>query len=572
MERRRRERRRRLLLRWLILLVCVAIVAVVIVFAMKGCGDQTGAAEGESTGVMVSVTTSEASSTTESVVSTTITSLGTGVSGTAGLAVDPNPVSPDTTVALAHLGQPGDKRVPGSFYGPINTEFEGLTMFRGNASRTYYGEGPIPSSPGIVWKFGPMSGTSSNLGTTSTWTGTGWTGQPAVFEREGKTWVVFGAYDWKIHFLDAETGEKLLPDFKGGDIFKGSPVVDPDGYPLVFMGCRDNKWRVIAIDREEPTELFNLNADELPNQIWNDDWDSSVVIRNDYAFVGGENSHFYILKLNRGYDDAGKVTVDPVIVLDHPAWTQSLLDKLGSKDISVENSPCLVGDRVYFSNSGGLLQGLDVSATLEELAPGEEPAKGSEVYPKVFSFWTGDDTDATIVADEQGFIYVCQHSDESRGKSERAAAVGQIMKFDPRKTGDDETPLLWSVDVTKLSGGVSGVWATPAIYKDMLYVPTHGGALLGIDRETGEIVWQKPFSEHAWGSPVVVDKTLIIGDTYGTLHAYDVSDTRVDPPVVWELAVPSGSALESTPAVWKGAIYMGSRDGYFYKFGDEPAL
>ena len=93
-----------------------------------------------------------------------------------------------------------------------------------------------------------------------------------------------------------------------------------------------------------------------------------------------------------------------------------------------------------------------------------------------------------------------------------------------------------------------------------------------IDRETGEIVWQKPFSEHAWGSPVVVDRTLIIGDTYGTLHAYDVSDTRVDPPVVWELAVPSGSALESTPAVWKGAIYMGSRDGYFYKFGDKPAL
>ena len=191
-------------------------------------------------------------------------------------------------------------------------------------------------------------------------------------------------------------------------------MIDPDTYPLVYMGCRDNKWRIIAIDRDEPTELFNLNADELPNQIWNDDWDSSVVIRNDYAFVGGENSHFYILKLNRGYNAEGKVTVDPEIVLDHPAWTQSLLDKLGSKDVSVENSPCLVGDRVYFSNSGGLVQGLDVSATLKELAPGEEPAKGQEAYPKVFSYWTGDDTDATIVADEQGFIYVCQHSDDAR--------------------------------------------------------------------------------------------------------------------------------------------------------------
>ncbi|NLF19102.1 MAG: PQQ-binding-like beta-propeller repeat protein, partial [Lentisphaerae bacterium] len=132
-----------------------------------------------------------------------------------------------------------------------------------------------------------------------------------------------------------------------------------------------------------------------------------------------------------------------------------------------------------------------------------------------------------------------------------------------------QTPLVWSVKVTKMSGGNAGVWATPALYKEMLYVPTHGGALLGIHRETGEIVWQKKFSEHAWGSPVVVEKTLIIGDTYGTLHAYDVSDTTVDPPVVWEFKVPSGSALESTPAVWKGGIYMGSRDGYFYKFGDE---
>ena len=589
MDRRRRERRRRLLLRWLIVFLVVVVVIAVLFFVLKGCGDDQGsvgdisnqAAVGTGTsggtGTSESSGGSESSSTTETDSSTTTASGSTtsatggetGVSGTAGLAGGAPPVSPNTTVAVAHSGQPGDKRIPGSFYGPIQTEFEGLSMFRGNASRTYYGEGPVPENPSILWKFGPMSGTSTNLGKTTTWTGTGWTGQPAVFERDGKTWVVFGAYDWKIHFLDATTGDKLLPDFKGGDIFKGSPVIDPDTYPLVYMGCRDNKWRIIAIDRDEPTELFNLNADELPNQVWNDDWDSSVVIRNDYAFVGGENSHFYILKLNRGYNAEGKVTVDPEIVLDHPAWTQSLLDKLGSKDVSVENSPCLVGDRVYFSNSGGLVQGLDVSATLKELAPSEKPAKGQEAYPKVFSYWTGDDTDASIVADEQGFIYVCQHMDDARGKSARAEKVGQIIKLDPRKTGEGQTPLVWSVEVTKMSGGVSGVWATPAIYKDMLYVPTHGGALLGIDRETGEIVWQKEFSEHAWGSPVVVDGTLILGDTYGTLHAYDVSNTNIEPPVVWEFKVPTGSALESTAAVWKGAIYMGSRDGYFYKFGDQ---
>jgi len=165
---------------------------------------------------------------------------------------------------------------------------------------------------------------------------------------------------------------------------------------------------------------------------------------------------------------------------------------------------------------------------------------------------------------------VCQHSDtRSATAVQRYNDVGQIIKLDPRKTGEGEDPLVRSQKTTKQSGGQSGVWATPCLYKDMLYVPTHGGALLGLDRWTGELVWQKTLTEHAWASCVVVDHTLIVGDTYGVLHAWDVSDTRVDPPVVWEYSLESGSALESTPAVWKGRIYVGSRDGYFYCFGDE---
>jgi len=565
-ERRRRERRRRLLLRWLVLVACLAIIVLVVLIALRGCDQDTGVPAGD--GQTVTSTVAPAGS------------AGTGASdGGDGAAAGEGPDStgttgvpvgsgPNTTVAEYDPAEPGDTRIPGTFYGPINTTFPGLTMFRGNASRTYYGEGPVPADPRILWKFGPMTGGRSEA--LEFPTGTGWTGQPCVFERDGKTWVVFGAYDFKIHFLDAATGEKLLPDFDGGDVFKGSAVVDPDGYPLIYMGCADDKWRIIAIDRDEPTELFDLDSNELPRRVWYGDWDSSVVIRNDYAFEGGENSHFYILKLNRGYDSTGKVTVDPQIVLDHPGWTASLLEKLGSKDVSIENSPCLVGDRVYFANGGGLVQGLDVSATLRELAEGEAPAVGAEAYPKVFHYWIGGDTDPTIVADEQGYLYVCQHSDtRSATAVQRYNDVGQIIKLDPRKTGEGEDPLVWSQKTTKQSGGQSGVWATPCLYKDMLYVPTHGGALLGLDRWTGELVWQKTLTEHAWASCVVVDHTLIVGDTYGVLHAWDVSDTRVDPPVVWEYSLESGSALESTPAVWKGRIYVGSRDGYFYCFGDE---
>ena len=45
--------------------------------------------------------------------------------------------------------------------------------------------------------------------------------------------------------------------------------------------------------------------------LWNDDWDGSPVIIDDYLFEGGENSQFHIVKLNRGYGADGKVTGRP---------------------------------------------------------------------------------------------------------------------------------------------------------------------------------------------------------------------------------------------------------------------
>jgi hypothetical protein len=40
---------------------------------------------------------------------------------------------------------------------PINTAFQGLTTFRGNASRSYYGTGPVPRDPTVVWRSPPTT-------------------------------------------------------------------------------------------------------------------------------------------------------------------------------------------------------------------------------------------------------------------------------------------------------------------------------------------------------------------------------------------------------------------------------
>ena len=428
---------------------------------------------------------------------------------------------------------------------PYGSTVEGLLTFRGSPTRSYYGRGPVPADPSIVWSFpanGGMCSESTSGGDTHIWCGTGWTGQPSVWEVDGDTWVAFGAYDRAVHVLNADTGDREFADFVTGDIIKGSVTVDPDGYPIIYTGSRDNYLRALAWDRGgELVELWRLSATDVGPTKWNNDWDGSPLIINDYLFEGGENSRFHIVKLNRGYDADGFVTVDPEIVFHAAGWDDELIRAVGN-NVSIENSVAISGNTVYFANSGGLVQGWDITG----LDAGVEPTR-------TFRFWMGDDVDASIVVDDEGFLYV--GAEYERGL-ERAREVGQLVKLDPR--ADD--PIVWSVkDHDRIDGGI---WATPALHRDIVIAPTNGGRVLGVDRATGEVRWTLNLPGPLWQSPVVVDDVLIQGDCNGQLRAFDVSDTSATPTQLWQLAL--GGCIESTPAVWNGTIYVGTRGGRFH--------
>ena len=428
---------------------------------------------------------------------------------------------------------------------------EGLLTFRGNPTRSWYGEGPVPRRPEQQWSYpgSAMCSESSEGDETRTWCGTGWTGQPAVFERDGRTWVVFGAYDRAVHFVDADTGQDIIPPFPTGDLIKGSVSIDPQGHPIVYIGSRDNHLRAIAFDRPQPTELWSLSADAVSPTLWNNDWDGSPLVVGGHLLVGGENSQFHVVELNRSYDDAGLVQVAPQLVFNTPGWDDQLLAELGDTEVSIENSVAMSANTVYFANSGGLVQGWDLTGFRDGRAP-----------RRTFRFWTGDDTDASVVVDERGFLYVAS---EWERHNARAAEVGQIMKLDPRRPN---RPLVWSV-ADQGSGG-AGVWATPALHRDIVIVPTNGGAIKGIDRRTGEVRWELTLPGPTWQSPVVVDDVLIQGDCAGVLHAYDVSDTTVQPPELWSIEL--GGCIESTPAVWRGQIFVGTRGGLVHAVTGPP--
>jgi outer membrane protein assembly factor BamB len=449
----------------------------------------------------------------------------------------PREVVPTPIVATRHEGMPWGDTVAG------------LLTFRGNPTRTWYGAGPLPAMPSVQWRFPEraMCSLSTDPEGEREWCGTGWTGQPAVFERDDRTWLVFGAYDRAIHFLDAVTGERLLPDVPTGDIVKGSVTVDPDGFPLVYSGSRDGRYRVIAIDGGEARVLWELSASAVRPTLWNDDWDGAGLVIDDYLIEGGENSQLHVVRLNRGYDADGRVTVAPQLAWNTPGWDSDLLHDLGDTNVSIESSVVYLNGVVWFTNSGGLVQGWRIGSPPMSVRP-----------ERVFRYWVGDDTDATLVAGDDGDLYVAAEWD--RGTA-RAAEVGQLLRLDP-STPDD--PVVWSF-ADQGEREEHGFWATPALVGDLVIAPTTGGRLLGLDRATGSLRWEKELLGPVWQSPVVVDGVLLEGDCRGDLHAYDLRDPMVEPPELWSVHL--GGCIESTPAVWGGRIHVGTRAGQLVTLG-----
>lgn len=248
--------------------------------------------------------------------------------------------------------------------------------------------------------------------------------------------------------------------------------------------------------------------------------------------------------------------MSPKLVFNTPGWDAELLAELGDRNVSIESSVAVREDTVYFANSRGLVQGWDLSP----LRSGSGSGTGSGIGAtptRTFRFWTGGDTDASVVIDDEGMLDVASELD--RG-NEREAAVGQLVKLDPSKPDDS---VVWSVPDTGPPPHV--FWATPVLHRDLVVAVSDGGRVIGVDRTTGRVRWERRLPGPTWQSPVVVDDVLVQGDCAGVLHAYDVSDTPVESSELWSVQLEG--CIESTPTLWRGGIYVGTRAGWFYALG-----
>jgi len=92
------------------------------------------------------------------------------------------------------------------------------------------------------------------------------------------------------------------------------------------------------------------------------------------------------------------------------------------------------------------------------------------------------------------------------------------------------------------------------------------GAIVAVNQKTGKLMWTVKLPGPTWMSPVPIGHQLLVGDCAGVLHGFDISQPRRVPEELWRIQL--DGCIESTPAVWHGMIWIGSRGGGIYGIGD----
>lgn len=484
-----------------------------------------------------------------------------------------------------------------------------IASFLGNERRRFYGVGPVPEKLEVIWKMSIGGGTTGGTGKKSTepsgtpaakagivkWYGTGWTGQPALVREKGKLYLLVGGFDHNLVKIDAATGKELW-SYEFPDVIKGSPTVfeDPDapGDPsryVVMVGSRRGFPASITAPNLAPYRAVSYATGEelwrLPvphTKSYSRDADGSGFVVGGMAWVGVESGNMYKLDPFSTVEWKGFRT--PKIV------SEALLlgDKRASShggNLVLEASPVLLGERVYAASGSGHVYGMNKDTLRVE-----------------WDYFTGSDMDGTPVATSDGFLFAEIEKQYIKGH-------GGLVKLDPRKAAKDA--LVWFFPTgdkafADWQGGIIGSSSVndeynadgsrPALVSctaidGNLYVLSQDNLaeerVAGPNLEKGLPTPKVVFKENVGGAistPIMVDDYVIAAGYGNAVNVYKLTYTPgTDGPGValktrkGEMVSVSvkrvarftgGGSYESTPIVWQGRIYIGSRDGYLYCLGD----
>ena len=200
---------------------------------------------------------------------------------------------------------------------------------------------------------------------------------------------------------------------------------------------------------------------------------------------------------------------------------------------------------------GGVVQ--VVSAQGDGWVRGYEATKGEKLWefdtnPKD-SVWprTRNELIATPVI-KGDVVFIGNGQDPEHGEG-----VGHFYAIDATKRGDiTETGRLWHFD--KIRRTIS----TAAVTDSLVYISDFSGFLHCLDVKTGQIYWTHDLFAAIWGSPMVIDGKVYLGDEDGDIVI--VEDSK-ELKVVADMNM--GSAVYSTAVPANGVLYFNNRSELF---------
>ena len=148
----------------------------------------------------------------------------------------------------------------------------------------------------------------------------------------------------------------------------------------------------------------------------------------------------------------------------------------------------------------------------------------------------------------ENVVYIANGQDPEHGEG-----VGHLYAIDPTKRGDiTESGRMWHYD--KIRRSIS----TGSIYNGILFYSDFSGFLHALDLKTGKPFWTHDMFAAIWGSPMVIDGKVYLGDEDG-----DVTVLAADKTLKVISESNMGSSVYSTPVPAHGVLYIVNRNELF---------
>ena len=264
---------------------------------------------------------------------------------------------------------------------------------------------------------------------------------------------------------------------------------------------------------------------------------SSPVILGDLIYVstsnGQDESHVNvpspkapsIIAVNK---KTGKLVWEDNSVGDkilHGQWSSAAVGKIG--DVT----------QVVIGQGDGWVRGYE-SVTGKKLWEFDMNPKET-VWPK-----TRNEVISTPIIYD-GIVYICNGQDPEHGEG-----PGHLYAIDGTKRGDiTKTGLIWHFD--KIRRSIS----TGALHNGLLYYADFSGFLHCVDAKTGQELWNHDMLAAVWGSTIVIDGKVYLGDEDGDVSVLAAGRVK---KLLYETNM--GSSIYSTPVPANGNMFIVNRN------------